>query len=71
VVRVEPGHAVVDHLKTAALIEVDKGKNHRGQRGKRQHDRAKADSEILPHNSDGQDYTPSQETKCNPMSIVW
>jgi hypothetical protein len=25
----------------------------------------------LPHDSIGQGCTPPQETKCNPMSIVW
>ncbi len=70
-VRVEPGHTVVDHLKAAALVEVNQGKNDRSQRGQRQHDRPKANSEVLPHDSTRQGYPPPHETKCNLMSILW
>src|SRR5438132_5385957 len=70
-VGIQPSNTVVYHFKPAALIEVNERKNDRSQRGQRQHDRPKARSEVLPHKSTGQDCTPPEETKCNPMSIVW
>src|SRR5207237_9857274 len=63
--------SVVDPPKAAALVKVNRGKNHRSEGGQRQHDRSQADSRVLPHSTTGQGYSPPQETKCNPKSIVW
>jgi len=38
VIGVKPGDAVINHFIAAALVKVQEGKNHRSQRGKRQHD---------------------------------
>ena len=70
-VRIELSHSVVYDLKSGALVEINQGKDHRSQRGQRQYDRPQARSQVLPHKPTGHDYTPPQETKCNPMSIVW
>src|SRR5437588_5482529 len=48
--RIHTSHTLEHHLKPAAQIEINEGKNHRSQRGQRQHNRPKARSDVLPHN---------------------
>src|SRR4029077_9389177 len=72
VVGVQPGYSVVYDFKAGSLVEVNQGKNHRRQRGERQYDRPKANSEVLPHKSKGAELHPRirNQVQTNVHSLV-
>src|SRR5271165_4068395 len=68
---VQPDDAVVGSLEFSPLDEVQPGKNHGRQRGKRQHNSPEADSQVLLHNGPRQGDTPPRNPWCKRMSILW
>src|ERR1700674_3199018 len=63
---IQPGYTVIRGVKCLALDEVQPGKDHRRQRGKRQDDGSETDPQILLHGPRG--IHPPANSRCNPMS---
>jgi hypothetical protein len=68
---VQPDNAVIGSLEFCPLDEIQPGKNHGSQRGKRQHNGPEAYSKVLLHDWPKQGNTPPENLRCKPMSILW